>query len=71
MFALDILCVVFGVVMGIFALYINESWYKDYGKLNDEWYKHCEKINNGWFNTCDKLSQKIEELENKEESNND
>lgn len=67
MIALDILCIIFGIAMFIFALYINASWYKAYGKLNNEWYERCMKINNAWR----KLILKTKEFNNKEESNND
>lgn len=53
--------------MFIFALYINVSWYKAYGKLNNEWYERCMKINNAWR----KLILKTKAFNNKEESNND
>lgn len=63
---IDILCIIYGIAMFIFACYVNESWAKDYGKLNDAWYERCKKINNDWFNICDKLTKENKELDKKE-----
>lgn len=64
MIMLDILCIIFGITMFILALYINESWYKDYGKLNNQWHDYCMKINNAWY----ELILKTKELDNKEKN---
>lgn len=56
-------CIAFIIIMFVAAVYINESWCKEYKKLDDKWSRYCDSLN-----------RRIEELEkavNKEESNND
>lgn len=64
MIMLDILCIIFSIAMFVLALYINESWYKEYGKLNNQWHDYCMKINNAWY----ELILKTKELDNKEKN---
>lgn len=49
-------CIAFIIMMFVIAIYINESWIKEYKKLNNKWLKYCNKLN-----------RRIKELENKEE----
>lgn len=60
------------LAMAAYALYINNDWADEYGKLNKKWLETATKQSNAWANhckklavECDTLSARVKELEAK------
>lgn len=58
--------------MSAYALYINDDWAHEYGKLNKEWFELARAQTNEWTEFCSKienenntLKKRIKELESK------
>lgn len=58
--------------MSAYALYVNDDWAHEYGKLNKEWFEFARAQTNEWTEFCSKienennaLKKRIKELESK------
>lgn len=72
MIILVIICLAAFLAMSAYALYINNDWTEEYGKLNREWFETATKHSNEWADyckklaiECDTLSARVKELEAK------
>lgn len=64
-----IFMIVFGLSGWVFALWVNDDWYKDSIKTINEWYNWCLEINEAWYNQANKLAKKLDTIEaDKEET---
>ena len=69
-----IVFIILGVVSSsgwIYALYINDSWFKDSIKTTDAWFKRCNEINDFWYERNVELAKKVDELTAERRNNND
>lgn len=56
MIGLVIICLAAFLVMSAYALYINDEWADEYGKLNKEWYEITTEHSKDWADHCQKLA---------------
>lgn len=70
MIGLVIICLVAFLAMSAYALYINNEWADEYGKLNKEWFEIATEQSKDWADYCQKLaverdtlSARVKELE--------
>ena len=72
MIGLEIICLAAFLAMSAYALYINDEWADEYGKLNKEWFEISTGHSKDWADycqklavECDTLSARVKELEAK------
>lgn len=63
MIAFIIFMIVFGLSGWVFALWVNDDWYRDSIKTINEWYDRCTEINESWYNTANTLAKKLDAIE--------
>lgn len=63
MIAFIIFMVVFGLSGWVFALWVNDDWYRDSIETIEFWYaRNCE-INDMWHSYASELAKKLDEIE--------
>jgi len=54
-----------------YAIYINDSWFKDSIKITEDWFNKCLEINDTWYKRNVELAKKVDELISEKEKSND
>ena len=62
MIAFIIFVVVFGLSGWVFAMWVNNDWYRDSLKTINKWYDHCMEINESWYNRANELAKQLDEI---------
>lgn len=59
---LIIFLVIFSISGWVFALWVNDDWFKDCIKTTEDWCKWCQELNEDWGNYCIELAEKVDRL---------
>ena len=57
-----IICLGAFLAMSAYALYINNNWADEYGKLNKEWFEISTGHSKDWADYCQKLAVECDAL---------
>ncbi len=68
MIAFIIFIVVFGLSGWVYALWVNDDWYRNSIETTNEWYDRCTEINEIWYNRANELAKKLDAIEAEQEA---